>query len=425
MSPIVTSKPLLKFAGKPLIRHQISTASQIGLNQFVVVANKNNLSNLKAAVYGIRNIEFAIQEKPSGMAGAILSASELLADEPFILFSSDDMVESDAFSQLSSEYKKTNDCFGYVTAFQVRSYFPGGYLTLNPDRETRRTVEKPHRGEEHSKFINIVLHLFSQPHRLIDYLTRNETDTDDLYERAIDRIIKDGNRIKVIEHKGIWQPIKYPWHILETMDFFLKSIKQQLSPTAQISDKAVIDGNVFLEDNVRVMEGAIIRGPTYIGHNTIIGNNTLVRNSNIGDHCVVGYNTEIKNSWIGDRCSFHSNYIGDSVIEEDCTFGAGAVTANLRLDNIPIRKIVGDEEIETGHDKLGATVGKGCRFGIHVGLLPGVRVGASSFVGAHVCLNKDLPFDTMALPESKYRILPYQTDTDGHKKRSLFGEWTE
>jgi bifunctional UDP-N-acetylglucosamine pyrophosphorylase/glucosamine-1-phosphate N-acetyltransferase len=423
MAPIITSKPSLKFAGKPLIRHQINAAQQAGLSRFVIVANKDNIADLKTAVAGLREvkIEFAIQEKPAGMADAILAASNLLPDEPFILCGSDDIVESAAFSRLTGEYEKTNDCFGYVTAFQVLNYFPGGYLVIDGTGKICRIVEKPRRGEEPSKFLNIVLHLFSHPQKLFDYLMKAETDTDDSYERILDRIIQDGNPMRAIEYKGTWQTIKYPWHILEAMDLFLKPLKRQISPSAQISDKAVIDGNVVIEDNVSVLEGAIIRGPTYIGRNSIIGNNVLIRQANLGDNCVIGFSTEIKHSWIGDRCWFHSNYIGDSIIEDDCSFGAGTVTANLRLDNTRIKVTVGDEEIETGHDKLGSFVGKGSRFGIHVSLLPGVRVGAGSLVGAHVCLPNDLPSGTMALAESRYRALPYQADINDDR-RYLFGK---
>jgi NDP-sugar pyrophosphorylase family protein len=240
-----------------------------------------------------------------------------------------------------------------------------------------------------------------------------------VYEKTLNRIIQDGNRIKAVEYKGIWQAIKYPWHILEAMNYFLKPIKTHIAASAQISDKAVIGSNVVIEGNVQVLEGAIIRGPTYIGHNSIIGNNVLVRNSNIGADCVIGFNTEIKHSWIGDRCWFHSNYIGDSVIEDDCSFGAGTITANLRLDNTKIKVTVGEEKIATGHDKLGSFVGKGSRFGIHASILPGIRVGAGSLVGAHVYLTDDLPAEMMALAEPKYRVLPYRTDVDDNKQELL------
>ncbi len=412
MAPIVTSKPLLKFTGKPLIRYQIEMAQQAGLKQFVIVANKDNLAGLKRAVATLRGvkIEFAIQKKPAGMADAILAAGKLLSDEPVILCSADDIIELAAFSRLIKEYETDSKYFGYLTAYRIKSYFPGGYLVINTKKEIRHIVEKPRPGKQPSNFVNIVLHLFNQPQILLDYLKRGKKSTDDKYERVLDRIIKDGNRIKAVEYKGTWQSIKYPWHILEAMDLFLKPIKKHIAESARISDKAVIDGNVIIEDNVQVLEGAVIRGPAYIGRNSIIGNNTLVRESNIGTDCVIGFNTEIKHSWIGDRCWFHSNYIGDSVIEDDCSFGAGTVTANLRLDNAPIKITVGGDDIETGHRKLGSFVGKGAHFGIHGSLLPGIRIGAGSVVGAHVYLSNDLPPNSMALAEPNYRALHYRAD---------------
>jgi len=67
-----------------------------------------------------------------------------------------------------------------------------------------------------------------------------------------------------------------------------------------------------------VLENAVIRGPVYIGANSIIGNNALVRDhSHIGSNSVIGYSTEVKHSYIGDNCWFHSNYIGDSIVDNN------------------------------------------------------------------------------------------------------------
>jgi NDP-sugar pyrophosphorylase family protein len=427
MLPLVKDKALLKFAGVPLILQQINAAMAASLNHFVIIANSDNLADLKLAVAELENIkiDFGIQENPSGMADALLTASGLLAGEQFILVSVDDIVETSAYVQLTSEYEKAGDHFGYIIAHKVQNYFPGGYLVIDEDGEIRHIVEKPPRGKEPSNLINIVIHLHSHPEKLLDYLTRGDSKADDAYENALNQVIKDGHKIKAVLYNGGWQAIKYPWHILDAMDYFLKALKQRISPSAQISDKAIIDGDVVIEDNVRVLEGAVIRGPTYIGRNSIVGNNVLVRKSNIGDNCVIGYSTEVKHSYIGDGCWFHSNYIGDSVIEDGCSFGAGTITANFRLDETNIRLKVGDEEVDTGRDKLGALVGKGVRIGVNASLMPGVRVGAHSLVGAQVCLTSDLEKCSLALAESQYRILPNKTKPLEDKRQDLFKRLTE
>ena len=144
----------------------------------------------------------------------------------------------------------------------------------------------------------------------------------------------------------------------------------------------MIEGNVIIEKNVRVLPHACIKGPCFIGEGTIIGNNSLVRGSSVGKHCVIGYNTEVARSLIADNCWFHSNYIGDSVIEPDVSFGAGALTANFRLDQKEIKG--------TNRTKLGAIIGQGTRVGVNTSLMPGISLGHHSVVGPGLVLKQDL-----------------------------------
>lgn len=422
MSPIIRHKSLLKFAGKPLIAHQIDRAKEAGLNHFVIVANPDNITDLKSAIVDIPDIDadFAVQEKPLGMADAIMAASASLRREPVIVVNPNDIFDASAYISLLGEYNKNSGYSGYIVAYHTRDYFPGGYLVVNKDNEISRIIEKPLVREEPSNLVNIVIHLHNEPKRLLDYLAKTTSAADDVYEKALDQMIRDGLGMKAVVYAGPWQTIKYPWHILGAMDYFLNRATRQISPLAHISDKAVVDGNVTIEDNARVFEGAVLRGPSYIGRNSVIGNNVLLRNSMIGDDCVIGYGTEVKHSYVGDRCWFHSNYIGDSVIDDDCSFGAGTVLANLRLDEAKIAIEIGSDNIDTGYDKLGAIVGRGCRTGINASLMPGVRVGPDSFVGAHVCLAHDLGVGKKVIAEPHYRVLPNETKpVPGKRQQAL------
>jgi len=422
MSPIIRHKSLLRFAGKPLIAHQIAQAKEAGLSHFVVVANPDNITDLKSAVAGIPDIaaDFAVQKKPLGMADAIMAVSASLRSEPLIVVNPNDIFDASVYSSLLSEYDKNSAYSCYLVAHQTPDYFPGGYLVVNKDNEISRIVEKPPRGKEPSNLVNIVIHLHSEPKKLLAYLTKTKSDADDVYEKALDRMIKDGLGMKAVVYGGQWRTIKYPWHILGAMDYFLSRLTPRISPQAHISQRAVVDDNVTIEDNARVLEGAVLRGPSYIGRNSVVGNNVLVRNSMIGDGCVIGYGTEVKHSYIGDRCWFHSNYIGDSVIEDDCSFGAGTVLANLRFDEAKIVVEVGGDKVDTGYDKLGAIIGSGCRTGINASLIPGVRVGPDSFVGPHVCLARDLEAGKKVIAEPHYRVLPNETKLALEKRQQAF-----
>jgi bifunctional UDP-N-acetylglucosamine pyrophosphorylase/glucosamine-1-phosphate N-acetyltransferase len=115
---------------------------------------------------------------------------------------------------------------------------------------------------------------------------------------------------------------------------------------------------------------------------------------------VVGFSSEIKESYIGEGTQFHMNYAGDSVIGAHCSFGAGTITANWRFDNKTIRIKIGDALVDTGRDKLGAFIGDNCRTGIHVGIMPGIRIGNNSLIYPHVNLTDDVAADTIVHSQS-------------------------
>ena len=92
----------------------------------------------------------------------------------------------------------------------------------------------------------------------------------------------------------------------------------------------------------------------------------------------MGAAVEVKNSIImrGSKIPHH-NYVGDSVIGEDCNLGAGTKIANLRLDK---RKIEINGQ-ETDRYKLGAILGDQVKSGINASINVGSFIGNGSLIG--------------------------------------------
>jgi NDP-sugar pyrophosphorylase family protein len=420
MFPIAEDKFLLNFLGKPLLEHQIKAACEAGLSHFVIIGNPDNIQRIEQITKKIPGIEvdLALQEKSLGIADALKSAEPFLHGQ-FLVINPNDVFSSSAYTKILSEAEKAT-ASSYILGYQVQQYFPGGYLQVNSQNELLHIMEKPNPGEEPSNLVNILIHCHNNPGELLHYIGTVKTTRDDVYECALDSLVKGGQKIKVVPYDDFWAPIKYPWHIFKVMEYFLDNARPYISSSARISEKAAIEGKVILSDNVKVLENAVIRGPVYIGANSIIGNNVLVRDySHIGSNSVIGYSTEVKHSYIGDNCWFHSNYIGDSIVDDNCSLGAGTVLANFRLDEGNIQIKVGDSLVDTGHDKLGAIVGRGCRIGVNASLMPGVRVGPDSFVGPQVCLHQDLEGNKMILLEPRYRVADNETSLDEGKRQEL------
>mgnify|MGYP001055605599 CR=1 FL=1 len=420
MFPITEDKFLLNFLGKPLLQHQMQIAQKAGLKHFVIIGNPGNTPAIEQVTIGLSEIkvELALQREPLGIANALESASKFLEGD-IILVNPNDVFESSAYSAILAAYRN-NSAGSYILGYKVSDYFPGGYLVVDEQNYLKHIVEKPGADKQPSDLVNIMVHFHTNPDKLLEYIKKVKATRDDVYECSLDNMVQDHQRIAVVPYDGFWQAIKYPWHIFKVVKYFLDRSEPYISPSARISPRALIEGRVIIGDDVRVLENAVIRGPVYIGPNSVIGNNALVRDySHIGADCVVGYGTEVKTSYIGNNCWFHSNYIGDSIIGDGCSFGAGTVLANFRFDEGNVKVMVEGKLTDTGQDKLGAIIGSNSRTGINTSIMPGIKIGPNSFVGPHVCLTQDLDHDKIILAEPGYRILENATELDAKKKQEL------
>jgi len=416
-------KNLMPMLGKPLLEWQINELLNLGLKDILVVSSPDVLAWSKKDFKKSKSIRFVAQDKAlTGMAGAILSISKLYErhykGRALYVLNANDFYESSLHEEILKASQKKAYC--YIAAYQVDKHLPMGYLKMEGSRITG-VVEKPKIGREPSDLVNIVAHLYPNPKQLFDLMQRSlrRKMPDDLYEQIMDKLMKE-NRFLAVTYRGEWKILKYPWHLLDVMVWFLKKIKKsQISKSAQISSRAVVKGKVIIEDGVKILEGAKVLGPCFIGKNSIIGDNSLVRNSVIGENCVIGFSSDITRSYISHSCWTHTNYIGDSVLDYNVSLGSGAVTANLRLDEQNIYSPIKGEKTDSYMAKLGAIVGKNTRIGVNVCLMPGVKVGADCAVGPNVILNKDLSEGKAILISQKLSIVDNKYQVEGDKREGF------
>lgn len=384
--PLATYKSLFPFAGKPAITYILEQLSLAGVKEAIVVTSPGDREAMsRLSVAGV-TITVVVQQTPNGMAGAVLAAKDAIRQRPMVVLNAADLVDSSLFEILRPEIAKQKP---FIIGKKVTEYFDAGYLKLRGEN-VAAIIEKPGKGNEPSDYVNLVFHYFPDSTLFLKALETIASDRDDVYEHALSSVLKTID-FHVVRYEGIWVPLKYPWHVLDFMDVVLERLTPRKGNNVELRNNVVIEGNVVFGDNVKVFENTKIVGPCYIGADTIIGNNNIIRGSHIGARCVTGFNTDITRSYIGDNCWFHSNYIGDSVIEGDVSMGSGTVCANLRLDRGEIASIVGDNRINTRRRKLGALIGKNVRIGVNTSVMPGVKIGSDSIVGAGIVVNRDIP----------------------------------
>ncbi|MBU2524453.1 NTP transferase domain-containing protein [Patescibacteria group bacterium] len=386
----LADKNFLEFLGRPLIKLQVKRLMDAGFDQVIVVGGRHNLQKLEELFTQDDHVQVIEQQDLSlGMAGAVLSCEPLImAGESIVVVSSNDVFSPDAFSKIlkAKEHEKTD---GALLGYKVSEYFPGGYLKTDDSGKIQSIVEKPEPGKEPSNLVNLVVHYHRDALGFINEIKNSKSENDDLYEVAIDNLIQNGASYYAVSYNDYWQPIKYPWHILKVWKHFMP--EKMISESSEVHESAVIKGEVIIEDGVKVFENAVISGPAYIGKNSIIANNALVRDSYIGSDCVIGFSTEIARSYLCKQVWTHKNYIGDSVIGQNVSFGSGAVTANLRLDEGDILINIDDQKISTGSNKFGAIIGDDVRIGINTSIMPGIKIGTNSVIGSGIVISGDVP----------------------------------
>jgi UDP-N-acetylglucosamine diphosphorylase / glucose-1-phosphate thymidylyltransferase / UDP-N-acetylgalactosamine diphosphorylase / glucosamine-1-phosphate N-acetyltransferase / galactosamine-1-phosphate N-acetyltransferase len=385
--PLTQDKILFPFLNQPFITHSIGDCIPDSVSSLVIIASPRNKEQLEKMTFS-RPHQVVIQNEPLGMADAILVAKDQIAGKRLLILIADDLFESYLPEELVT-FAEKGIAFAVLPGWKTKAYFPGGYLRLNGDRIVG-IEEKPGPGCEPSQFVNIACHYIADSDVLLEQLRKTESKSDDIYERALSNLMHD-HEFLMMPYEGLFTSLKYPWHVLSVMDTLLKSVSAGQGVGVVIKNNVTIEGSVYLGDNVKVMENTKIVGPCFIGNNTIIGNNNVIRHSMIGSHCVTGFNTDITRSYIGNECWFHSNYIGDSVLENNISMGSGTVLANLRLDEQDIHSIIKEKKVNAGRNKLGSIIGSNVRIGVNASIMPGVKIGSGSFVGAGLTVALDIP----------------------------------
>ncbi len=393
--PLSYDKSIFPFLGKPLIYYQLDLLEQLGFENICIVCNKNNCKTISSLKNNFNNlsIKTVVQDKPKGMGDAIIKASENINNSLLVLNSAD-IFDKKLFLKILDLINK-KDPQAIVPGYEMNGYFPGGYLKIK-NNKVIEIVEKPGKGKQPSNLVNLVVHYYKNSQLILKQLKKSKTQKDDLYEKAMDDLMKTGVEFDFVKYKGTWECLKYPQHVLDMMQYFFDNyLKKEIKP--KIPANVIVSGKVYIAENVRIYEGAVIKGPVYIGPNSVVGNNALIRESIVESGSVVGSNTEIARSWVGKNCWFHRNYIGDSVIDNNVSFGSGSVTANLRLDEKPI---------VNKRNKMGAIIGKNTRVGVNTSTMPGIKIGQDCFVSPGMVLDKDLKDGRFIKPENtKYKVV--------------------
>lgn len=377
-------KVMLPVVNKPILEHIIITLKDAGINDFLIIVGycKEKIKDYfgEGSALGV-NIEYIWQKDQKGTADAIGSARKWieklnpadLGEERFLVTNGDVLAGS-------SDIKKLCNTKGDVVLAARKVANPEEYgIIYVKGEKVEKIIEKPKKPE--NDLANAGIYIFDPSiFEAIDNTElspRGEFEITDSIQSRIDA----GKKVRFSRLEK-WQDIGFPWHLLEANESIMRDAGISWEIRGEIEPFATLKGDVAVGEGTIIRNGAYITGPVVIGKNCDIGPNCYIRAAtSIGDEVRIGNGVEVKNSIVMKGTHIgHLSYVGDSIIGENCNFGAGTKVANLRHDGRSVQVKLGEKKIDSRRRKLGVIMGNN----VHTGINSMINVGAVVKTGANI-----------------------------------------
>lgn len=337
-----TAKPLVEFANKPMVVHQIEALVEAGVNQ-VVLAVSYHADALKAqmikeeARLGIK-IHFSLEEEPLGTAGPLALARDILAsnDEPFFVLNADVICDFPFKEMVNFHVKHGKEGTIVVTKVDEPSKY-GVVLYDEGSGRIRQFVEKPQ--EFVSNKINAGLYIFKPS--VLNRIKLRPTSI----EKEVFPFMADDAELHCMQLKGFWMDVGQPKDFLTGMCLYLEYLRQKqhdkdtgvsgqnpedaqvkhsVVQTTQLAEGPCIVGDVIVDPTAKIGKNCRIGPNVTIGPNVIIEDGVCVKRSTILqgarilshswlDSCIVGWKSHV-GRWVRME---NVTVLGEDVIVKD------------------------------------------------------------------------------------------------------------
>jgi UDP-N-acetylglucosamine diphosphorylase/glucosamine-1-phosphate N-acetyltransferase len=391
-------KPLLPLPGGETILSRVISAVRSHVDGLVVVVSRDAYGDMVRRHVESLGVDarFAVQEEPRGTGDAVAAALRALpktADELLIVYG-DLVFEKGIIDTLASAGAPS------VAAVKVSNPWEYGVLQADEKGCLRAVREKPRDARPGSP-INAGIYLLERSDVEAHIEDMRVSPRGELEFTDVISAIASEKCVKVVSDGWRWLDAGRPWDLFEAYRLVWM---ERFGGVKEPIIEGEVEGNVDIKGPVYVAPKAVVRsytrieGPAWIEGE--VGPFARIRPWSFllpGSKALT--HVEVKASILmeGARAP-HLNYVGDSIIGEEVNLGAGTITANLRFDHATIKMLLKGKLVDTGRTKLGAIIGGYAQTGINVSLLPGVRVGAYSWVYPGATIARDVPDCVLARP---------------------------
>jgi glucose-1-phosphate thymidylyltransferase len=334
-----SAKQLVPVANKPVLFYGIEALVEAGVSEIGIIIAPETGDEIRAAAgdgsqFGAA-ITYIVQDKPAGLAHAVLTAEEFIGGVAFVMYLGDNLL-ADGLKGLVSTFKN-DDPDALILLTPVDDPQSYGVAELDGQGGILRLIEKPKDPPSNLALVGVYLFspLIFDAARRLEPSWRGELEITE----AIQTLIDDGRSVQSEVVRGWWKDTGQLADMLEANRLVLEDVQSRLD--GEIDEGSRVEGRVVIEKGAKLLR-SVIRGPA------VIGAGAVVEDAYVGPYTSIGEDVCVRRSEIE-----HSIILAGSIVEDLGTrMEASLLGRNVKLTRSEgrpetLRLLVGDNcEIE-------------------------------------------------------------------------------
>jgi glucose-1-phosphate thymidylyltransferase len=333
-----SAKQLVPVANKPVLFYGIEALVDAGVTEIgIIIAPETGDEIREAAGDGSRfgaEITYIVQDKPAGLAHAVLTAKGFIGDSPFVMYLGDNLLRDGLRGLVETFRSDGPDALILLTPVDdPQSY---GVAELDGEKIVR-LIEKPKDPPSNLALVGVYLFspLIFAASEALQPSWRGELEITE----AIQGLIDDGKTVQSEVVRGWWKDTGQLADMLEANRLVLEEVETKIE--GEVDEASRVEGRVVLEAGASLTR-SVVRGPA------VIAAGACIEDAYIGPYTSIGDGVHVRRSEVE-----HSIILAGSVVEDLGTrMEASLLGRNVKLtrsDGVPktLRLLVGDRsEIE-------------------------------------------------------------------------------
>ncbi len=330
-----SAKQLVPVANKPVLFYGIEALVDAGVDEIGIIIAPETGAEIREAVgdgsaFGAR-ITYIVQDKPAGLAHAVLTAEEFIGGSPFVMYLGDNLLADGLRGLVSTFREEEPDALILLTPVDdPQSY---GVAELDGEGGIVRLIEKP--KDPPSNLALVGVYLFAPPifdaARALEPSWRGELEITE----AIQSLIEEGKAVRSEVVSGWWKDTGQLADMLEANRLVLEEIETAIE--GDVDDASRVEGRVVVAPGAELVN-SVVRGPA------VIGPGARIEDAYIGPYSSIGEEVCVRRSEVE-----HSIILAGSVVEDLGTrLEASLLGREVKLtrsEGMPktLRMLVGDK----------------------------------------------------------------------------------